>query len=1232
MKTFLETHREDSRTFLLYGNTNDLICCGDLVLRSSEQFLVRLLKSRGFRHIVFYGDAANKGAYCLDPESARFFFGENRGLPLPKAEEDGEAAPGGAQGGEAASGGPAAETPAVRPAAQRGRLAGMVKRRYRPGDLPPKAAESGAEPASKAEPAPEAAPAETQASSRREARQVRYSLRNLTIANFTTLITPMMLEPESRMAVVFYNIFTTELGRNTPLRDCILTIWEQSRQGRNLCLLMAPETHGNEEGLMNQLRAMGLESKFVTDSGGVRSLHPDRCFAFGLPREDEIRNLLRRLSILGTEETGRRIRFRYEDLDALTAEVFSCSRRCDAREDGQKLRRTAEFLRSLAGRIRDYVNAQPGTEPVELTVEVVDRIWNQPVQDRASAMEKLRRPGWEAASRMVADAVGACEAWRKRHQTVPPPEAPDCAVRRLSTVPPPERPRPKVPNFVLLGSPGVGKTTIARLIGQVLKEHEILKSGATVEVTKSALTSIYVSGTPKATMDCVERAEEGVLFIDEAHALGTKDGGANHDGSGKEVVSALNNALTDPNRHFSLILSGYEKEMEALFRLDPGFRSRFDNHFIVIQDYQPDLLETILVNAIREAGCQVDPALTEERQFEDVSDRPLHCYVSRLYQERDRREFGNARAMETLALTVCGRAAGGVVTEECFYTGTVDHAWFCPSDVGCSEERVLRELREEFVGMDWAERFIRSKAQEVAEMLACGGTEEDIRLRPLVLVGESGMGKTSFIRLLARFYYHFHLLGTSEPIEVTGGSLASSLVGGTQEKTQAYIQEAQERKALLFVDEAHQLVSRNFDGAGALKAFMNPLTDTKQPFMAAFAVYPSQLEEFLALDPGTNRFDVIQMTPYTGPQLFAILHRMMEKNRPPLTASEAADALLRRVCAYKYAVRDEKSGNARAMETLLDQMNRLRRERCVREGLSPGAPESRVLQPEDVPQDLRDALPKTDASPAELLAELDELCGLESVKADVRRMLDQVRLDQMRRRQGLTVTRSSLHMVFLGNPGTGKTTVARMIGRLYQAMGLLPRGHLVETDRAGLVAAYVGQTAIKTREVIQSAMGGVLFIDEAYTLSGGGENDFGREAIDTLLKSMEDHAGEFVVIAAGYPGPMGRFLRANPGLESRFPKTFRFEDYTLEQLEEILALYCRKRDYVMTPEAKALARQAIQREMQATERDFSNARFVRNLLEKVTAMQATRVVRMADCTAEDLTRITAEDFAALEEV
>ncbi|MDR3277889.1 MAG: AAA family ATPase [Oscillospiraceae bacterium] len=286
------------------------------------------------------------------------------------------------------------------------------------------------------------------------------------------------------------------------------------------------------------------------------------------------------------------------------------------------------------------------------------------------------------------------------------------------------------------------------------------------------------------------------------------------------------------------------------------------------------------------------------------------------------------------------------------------------------------------------------------------------------------------------------------------------------------------------------------------------------------------------------------------------------------------------------------------------------------------APPSAQETPSAPPEETKEEPPELDA----LLAELDELVGLQKIKDSVRSLINLVKVRRLREESELPVPPMSLHMVFMGNPGTGKTTVARILSGLFRAIGVLSKGHLVETDRSGLVAGFVGQTAIKTGEIVQRALGGILFIDEAYALTSGDGNDFGHEAVETLLKLMEDNRADLIVIVAGYEGLMGKFIGSNPGLQSRFNRYFLFEDYNSGELFEIFTGLCVRHEYILDEDAERCARQLLDTMYVTRGENFGNARDVRNLFENLVSVHADRVSSIETPTREELMTVTRADM------
>ena len=327
---------------------------------------------------------------------------------------------------------------------------------------------------------------------------------------------------------------------------------------------------------------------------------------------------------------------------------------------------------------------------------------------------------------------------------------------------------------------------------------------------------------------------------------------------------------------------------------------------------------------------------------------------------------------------------------------------------------------------------------------------------------------------------------------------------------------------------------------------------------------------------------------------------------------------------------DRKDEIIRLQMDVINQMTRSNLSRIADDlwGATPAPaakPEEKEKQQPDPARQEAAAEEEKPESIEDLKKELATYIGLEDVKKEVETLINLVTIQKLRKENGLPVNELSLHMVFSGNPGTGKTMIARLMARIYKSLGILSKGQLVEVDRSGLVAGYVGQTAIKTGEVIEKALGGVLFIDEAYALTTRGGNDYGQEAVDTLLKAMEDHRDDLIVIVAGYIELMQEFVKSNPGLESRFNRFLHFPDYSIDEMMAIFDMRCSQNSYTLAEDAKPILRVLLKLKSLDV-KGFGNARGVRNLFERAVTAQANRLSTDPDITKEDLMLLTADDI------
>lgn len=323
---------------------------------------------------------------------------------------------------------------------------------------------------------------------------------------------------------------------------------------------------------------------------------------------------------------------------------------------------------------------------------------------------------------------------------------------------------------------------------------------------------------------------------------------------------------------------------------------------------------------------------------------------------------------------------------------------------------------------------------------------------------------------------------------------------------------------------------------------------------------------------------------------------------------------------------DRKDEIIRLQMDVINQMNRSNLNR-IADDLWGAAPDPKpAVQTQEQPETTAQQAEAEEPERIEdLKKELASYIGLEDVKKEVETLINLVTIQKLRKENDLPVNDLSLHMVFSGNPGTGKTMIARLMARIYKSLGILSKGQLVEVDRSGLVAGYVGQTAIKTGEVIEKALGGVLFIDEAYALTNRGGNDYGQEAVDTLLKAMEDHRDDLIVIVAGYTELMQEFVHSNPGLESRFNRFLHFPDYSIDEMMAIFDMRCSQNRYTLAEDAKPILRDLLKLKSMDV-KGFGNARGVRNLFERAVTAQANRLSTDPDITKEDLMLLTADDI------
>jgi len=761
-------------------------------------------------------------------------------------------------------------------------------------------------------------------------------------------------------------------------------------------------------------------------------------------------------------------------------------------------------------------------------------------------------------------------------------------------------------HYIFTGSPGTGKTEVARLMGNIFKAMGLLKKGHLVECAKSDLVAAHVGETAIKTLKKCEEALDGVLFIDEAYELvNTKStGDAFPSDFERDAYTAIMKFMEDNRDRVCVICAGYPEEMRVFRKANPGMEGRIgENNIINFDDYSADELFQIFARfAQRDAiGFTLSPEFEQE----------LLLIIRKMVKNKQE-NFDNARAMRRL-FDRCKECAAQrfVLTgnNDLKYTLTIDDI---PEDLyqRASENEFDSAMAalDEMIGL----RDVKDTLRAILDTKLI--YEDERAPGHYVFAGNPGTGKTEVARKLGAIFKAMGMLRSGHVVECRKADLIESGVGDSAKKTRKVCESAVD--GILFIDEAYELVNTEpsdhkfpskaeEDAYTEIMAFME---NNRHQICIIFAGYSNLMEKFMDANDGmrSRLTKVIEFPDYSTDELVQILNLMASKDGFTF-APDFIDAAREAINIRKKETTG-KFANAREVRKLLASFKQNiagRMKQMHYEGLFAEVEAQKyVLTAADVQLDTGSEFEDINAA----MADLNELIGLSAVKRQVRSIANRVRFPA-----DPTKDIAPGHYVFAGNPGTGKTEVARLMGRIFKSIGVLSKGTVVEVAKNDLVAGFKGQTAIKTMDRCKEALGGVLFVDEAYTLFEGNSGEsWGKEALDTIMKFMEDNRDRVCVIFAGYEEYMAKLMEVNDGFDSRISEVIHFPDYSADELIEIMYHMAAKQNLELADDFVEKASKLLTYRVATKTKTFGNAREVRKMLNAADGNRANRIAEAVE--------------------